>query len=560
MIDPVTLAILDGRLTQIADEMDATLYRAAFNPIIAEAKDACHGLYHAETGDTLVQGASGLPIFVGAMAFAVRAVIDKVARDGGLAPGDTFLFNDPYAGGTHLNDFRLVRPVFRDRTAVLLDGLGRPLARHRRQRARRLQPPRHRELPGGRPHPPGETDHRRAHEPRPAGHPRRQLPRAHLELGRPQRPARRARPRRAPASTVCSTNTATPWWPSRLRRLLQPRRGHDARRHPRPAGRPPTPSRTCWTMTASPPRDADRGTRPHHRRRHHGDGLLPLIAPPTQGPVNISYATTIAACYVALKHVFTAVPANAGCLRPIRFVVPETTMLAATARRAPWRAIPRPSCASSASCSAPSPRPTRHARHRRPLRHHQRAVDGRAPHRRLALGHVQLLRRRHGRQPRDRRPQPRQQPHLHRHHPARRDPGSRLPRRCSPNGRSARILAAPAPIAAASAPSTRSRCSPTQRSPSSASAAPSAPSACVGGGSGALNRFIWQEDDGDHSPAAGLEGHRRRPCRRGPPGPAGNAGRRRLGSSPAHRDPALLTARDLPLRLRDRRARRTEPQ
>ncbi len=113
-VDPVTLAILKGRLEGIADEMDATLYRSAFNPIIAEAKDACHGLYQAETGDTLVQGTSGLPIFVGAMAFAVRAVIDKVARDGGLEPGDTFLFNDPYEGGTHLNDVRLVRPVFRD--------------------------------------------------------------------------------------------------------------------------------------------------------------------------------------------------------------------------------------------------------------------------------------------------------------------------------------------------------------------------------------------------------------------------------------------------------------
>ena len=77
-LDPVTLAVLNGRLVQIADEMDATLYRSAFNPIIAEAHDACHGLYHAETGATLVQGTSGLPIFVGAMAFAVKAVIDKV--------------------------------------------------------------------------------------------------------------------------------------------------------------------------------------------------------------------------------------------------------------------------------------------------------------------------------------------------------------------------------------------------------------------------------------------------------------------------------------------------
>ena len=66
-LDPVTLAVLKGRLEQIANEMDATLYRSAFNPIIAEAHDACHGLYHATTGDTLVQGTSGLPIFVGAM-------------------------------------------------------------------------------------------------------------------------------------------------------------------------------------------------------------------------------------------------------------------------------------------------------------------------------------------------------------------------------------------------------------------------------------------------------------------------------------------------------------
>jgi N-methylhydantoinase B len=113
MIDPVTLAIIDGRLVQLADEMDATLYRSAFNPIIAEARDACHGLYDAKTGDTLVQGASGLPIFVGAMAFGVRAVIEKVKKEGGLQAGDCFIFNDPTIGGTHLNDFRLVRPVFR---------------------------------------------------------------------------------------------------------------------------------------------------------------------------------------------------------------------------------------------------------------------------------------------------------------------------------------------------------------------------------------------------------------------------------------------------------------
>lgn len=120
-MDPVTLAVLRGRLEQVADEMDATLYRSAFNPIIAEAHDACHGLYDAGSGDTLVQGKSGLPVFVGAMAFAVRAAA-RVARErstpddphAGMADGDTWLFNDPYEGGTHANDFKLVRPFFRN--------------------------------------------------------------------------------------------------------------------------------------------------------------------------------------------------------------------------------------------------------------------------------------------------------------------------------------------------------------------------------------------------------------------------------------------------------------
>ncbi|WP_289087346.1 hydantoinase B/oxoprolinase family protein [uncultured Sulfitobacter sp.] len=113
-IDPITLAVLAGRMEQIADEMDATLFRAAFNPIIAEAHDASHGLYHAVSGDTLVQGKSGLPIFVGVMSFAVKAVIDKAAENGDLEDGDIYIFNDAHLGGTHLSDMRLVRPYFHD--------------------------------------------------------------------------------------------------------------------------------------------------------------------------------------------------------------------------------------------------------------------------------------------------------------------------------------------------------------------------------------------------------------------------------------------------------------
>ncbi|MFT5486696.1 MAG: N-methylhydantoinase B [Paracoccaceae bacterium] len=113
-VDPVTLAVIKGRLEQIADEMDVTLFRAAFSPVIAEARDASHGIYEAGTGDTLIQGKEGLPIFVGVMSFAVKTGIAKAEADGGAEDGDMWIFNDPYAGGTHLSDFKIVRPYFRD--------------------------------------------------------------------------------------------------------------------------------------------------------------------------------------------------------------------------------------------------------------------------------------------------------------------------------------------------------------------------------------------------------------------------------------------------------------
>src|SRR5205085_6483528 len=54
-------------------------------------------------------------------------------------------------------------------------------------------------------------------------------------------------------------------------------------------------------------------------------------APACDGPLNISRSTTVACCYVALKHLFTDVPANAGCLASIEFVIPDTTLLAVSA-------------------------------------------------------------------------------------------------------------------------------------------------------------------------------------------------------------------------------------
>jgi len=330
MIDPVMLAILDGRLTQVADEMDAALYRAAFNPIIAEARDACHGLYHATTGDTLVQGSCGLPIFVGAMAFGVRGVIEKVERDGDLHPGDTFLFNDPYVGGTHLNDFRLVRPVFRGEKLFCwiasaghwLDiggnvaGGYNPLATESFQEGVRIPIVK---LIGAGVMNTGILDILAANSRVPTsnwGDLQGQL--GALDLG--------LRRLHGLLDEYSDTTIAEAFdaFSDRAEALMRAAL----------AGLPDGTYRFDDVLDndgISP----DRLTVALDLTIAGDTAILDFSrsSPPAQGPVNISRATAIAACYVALKHIFADVPANAGCLRPITFVIPETTLLAATAPR-----------------------------------------------------------------------------------------------------------------------------------------------------------------------------------------------------------------------------------
>ena len=112
-IDPVTLVVVQNGLQQVASEMDLTFERAAFSPVISEGFDRSDGIYDKDNGDVIAQGELGLPIFVGVMQFTTRAVIDHVQAGGeALRPGDIFIINDPYAGGTHLMDVKMVKPYF----------------------------------------------------------------------------------------------------------------------------------------------------------------------------------------------------------------------------------------------------------------------------------------------------------------------------------------------------------------------------------------------------------------------------------------------------------------
>jgi N-methylhydantoinase B len=329
-LDPVTLAVLNGRLVQIADEMDATLFRSAFNPIIAEAHDACHGLYHAETGATMVQGTSGLPIFVGAMAFAVKTVIDKVARDGDLDPRDTYLFNDPYDGGTHLNDVRLVRPLMRaGRVFAWLASVGHWLD------------------VGG--NVPGNFN-AKATESFQEGF---RIPPVKLIRGgviQQDIIDILAANSRVPQSNWGDLNgqlNALDLGERRLHALLD-EYGDETITSALEA----LAARAETLMRANIKALPDGTYRCDDFLDNDGVTDRPLAialdltiagdrmtldfsrsAPPCDGPLNIARSTTVACCYVALKHLFTDVPANAGCLAPIEFVIPDKTLLGVSAPR-----------------------------------------------------------------------------------------------------------------------------------------------------------------------------------------------------------------------------------
>lgn len=115
-IDPITLAVIQSSLQQVCDEMDLSFSRAAFSPIIAEANDRSDGIYSADNGELIAQGALGLPVFVGTMQFSTRVLIEMIANNDVAAPepGDIYIVNDPYLGGTHLMDVRFALPYYHD--------------------------------------------------------------------------------------------------------------------------------------------------------------------------------------------------------------------------------------------------------------------------------------------------------------------------------------------------------------------------------------------------------------------------------------------------------------
>ena len=114
-IDGVTFQVLRNALSSIVDEMAALVRNCAFSPVVSDGRDYSGSICTA-TGDLVASGSTDLPAHLGTIPFTLKgtlAWIEKSPKEY-LRPGDIIIVNDPYVGGTHNNDMRLVMPVFVD--------------------------------------------------------------------------------------------------------------------------------------------------------------------------------------------------------------------------------------------------------------------------------------------------------------------------------------------------------------------------------------------------------------------------------------------------------------
>jgi N-methylhydantoinase B len=113
-LDSVTLEIIRGKLVAVADEMGLVLARSSMSPVIYEVLDFACGICDAE--GQLISQTNGITVFTGIFATQIGSVIRKFR--GNINPGDVFLMNNPFEGGTHLCDVCIIRPIFVDDTLI----------------------------------------------------------------------------------------------------------------------------------------------------------------------------------------------------------------------------------------------------------------------------------------------------------------------------------------------------------------------------------------------------------------------------------------------------------
>ncbi len=109
VVDPITTEVIRNKLEGIANEMELTLLKSSFSPIVKEGLDTSASLFTIEA-ETLAQ-ACAIPVHLATLIPTIRSMIARFPLDT-MKEGDAFILNDPYCGGTHLPDIAIMTPVF----------------------------------------------------------------------------------------------------------------------------------------------------------------------------------------------------------------------------------------------------------------------------------------------------------------------------------------------------------------------------------------------------------------------------------------------------------------
>ena len=114
--NPITTEIIRNAFSSAAEEMNASLARSSFSPIVYEMKDCSVGIFnrHAE----LLGQSAGLPIFLGNLDDCIKINTNHIGGVNNYKPGDVYIMNDSYLTGTHLNDITVISPVFYEEELV----------------------------------------------------------------------------------------------------------------------------------------------------------------------------------------------------------------------------------------------------------------------------------------------------------------------------------------------------------------------------------------------------------------------------------------------------------
>lgn len=320
-LDPLSIAVIRGRLEQIADEMDTVFERMAFSPVISDAWDRADGIYSPVDGSMIVQGNRGLPIFVGTMQYTVASVIAGASE---VRQGDTFIVNDPFAGGTHIMDTKMVRPFFyRGELFAYLANTGH-------------WPDLGGRVPGG--FGAAATD---------CYQEGLRLPPVKLFSGDELN---------ADIVAILQTNSRLPddvlgdidaqatalragetrltellneYGPDQVRAVIDALRERSARQMRSYIAEIPDGT---YSFVEEMDNDGitDEVLRIDARITVAGEELtidFSHSSPPCQGPMNSVYAATVSSSIVAIKHLFPDIPINSGIFEPITFVIPDTVFL-----------------------------------------------------------------------------------------------------------------------------------------------------------------------------------------------------------------------------------------